>query len=787
MAVAALDSLVNRLWRGNSRSSSRRRSRNRRSRTSSNAVSNTSFASDFGYGVSRPFVWGYKVAEFGVKTGITAGYLGYKGLEKLVVGGTRAAIATPGAIRAAPGAMYRKAGRALKATKNAIRKSPRFALDTLAATPRAIYTGLNTARKAAWEGVVAANPLKDIKNFFEAGYNLCTTKPSWQNYKKHLKEWNILGDGDLAKVLFYSALAINPLAYPFLAGIRFATAAGAYTGKEIATSDKVRPGLAKFINKHKKKISLVGAPFGVDRRSIESKLSRASVDRALRTLKDDKVFREHMYPIAIHTAIGLKGYGGLVGGAYLTWLTSKTANKISNNSRWGPVRWLSGKVGKYSGKTSNLLANLVPISMLANGFPDHRGFKLTELVKGEYNDDIREGVHAAAEDIKGKYDYVASGEILTDAKDYVTDELLGDSWDVACAGAGLAKDGIVKGAGMAWDGTKYVFTGPMVQDVKDVAEATANTYKYVRSGEVFADLGNFVTNDIPQIALNAAKDLAWDALEVVGLDQEERYAVIACGFDYDPRCGPFGMFQRSNPNWFLTESCKVYNDLLEMGFKPENIKVLSPNDLDRAGHHVTSLPGYEKFEDAFDDNSYDHDATERNLAKVIKDVGSQVDGNDVFMLYVTTHGNTTGGIWDDSEPMSYFMLDCGDERVTEKELDKMVDCIQAGREFYIVEACHSGTFARIADGPNEEAIGVSRRDQVAYSDRYGNSLGRYFIKELKLAGMEKGKSDEEIKDILKKSLDKWRRDDGIGSHRYTQKPQYGSGGVVEEINTRRAA
>ncbi|MBU0615909.1 MAG: C13 family peptidase, partial [Nanoarchaeota archaeon] len=385
--------------------------------------------------------------------------------------------------------------------------------------------------------------------------------------------------------------------------------------------------------------------------------------------------------------------------------------------------------------------------------------------KGEYNDDFVKGVK-----------YVKDGELEADAVDYLkSHQYLKDAGRAAAFVGNEALDAAKSAGHKGLDAAKYVFCGDMKDDIVD-------GYKYAFKGGLEHDVKeryDYITSvqplkDLGAIAANLGIKVATDVGELVGINPEERYAVVVAGFDWDEAAGPFGMYRRDNPQWFMNETCKAYNDLLQMGFKPENIRVLSPNEAPGDTSYLRNTAGYDEFRDAFKDHSYSHEATRQNVTRVLEDMASKVDSNDVFVMYVGTHGNTD---WNGD---SYVCLDNGDQQMTWKEMKHASDKINGGREIYIVDACHSGDFANLADEEHEEAIAASKDTQVAYSDSYGDSFARYFLNELKNIGVSRNMPDSAIKTAADVAMQRFKRGN-YGAASGNQVAQYGSGGDVQQV------
>jgi hypothetical protein len=128
---------------------------------------------------------------------------------------------------------------------------------------------------------------------------------------------------------------------------------------------------------------------------------------------------------------------------------------------------------------------------------------------------------------------------------------------------------------------------------------------------------------------------------------------------------------------------------------------------------------------------------------------------------MTTHGNEN---WEfdkeslDIKKSSYVGLNNGTDKMCDYELADYVKDIRGGKELYFVDACHSGGFAKELGKGSDICVTACKVDQPAVMHMNGDSLGSYFIEELKQKGGIDGRlTYEQVKDCLKTSLDKFKR------------------------------
>ena len=552
-----------------------------------------------------------------------------------------------------------------------------------------VHTGVNAA--------YAANPLRDVKNFFVSGYNIAKEGISWKKYKAELKKGKFLGKGNLANMLFTTGIVASGI-YPGLLALRAGIGAGAYLGKRYLTTDKNVERMSSFTEKRKKSLSRLGKTFlGIPRDKIENYLSKKNIEKELKLLRNDSYYRQKALPTVMDAAIAAKGYSGLIGFKWLSGALSKGSAKVEQSTKSTLIRKIAKAGAKTTGFTRNIFSDTLSALVFASGaYHLHENGTLAKLASGKYYDDAKENI-----------EYASSGDLIKDIKAYFSE-------------------------------------GKYKKDIAKVVSGAAD------------DVAAFVKAQF-KAAAQKAEQVVQDPVAAI-INPEEKYAVVVAGYDAEGT-GFFGMGPKTNER-FLMEQCQIYHDLLDMGFEPENIRVLIPGGLDPK-HSDSHYPeGWEELKKAYSDDSYSHNATEANLEKILRGMSTKVDGNDTFVFYLTTHGNE-GLEFDDKtyefRRPSYAAINNGRDQVHDYELAEYAKGIEGGREIYFIDSCHSGGFAKELGKGNDVCIAACRKDQPAVMHMNGDSAGSYFIEELKKnGGIDTSTSYEKVKTCLKSAMKKFK-------------------------------
>ncbi|MBD3304124.1 hypothetical protein GF343_03190 [Candidatus Woesearchaeota archaeon] len=386
---------------------------------------------------------------------------------------------------------------------------------------------------------------------------------------------------------------------------------------------------------------------------------------------------------------------GYAGLIGLKWLAG-AVGKTGNNLKEASDGWLAQKVGGLAGGVGDFTKNISSDTLSALVFAAGAGQMYeTGAINKVFNGEYYE-------DAKDKFNYFVDGNSVQDVKHYFS--------------SGKYKDD----AAVAVTGT---------------ADSVAKFLK-----EKF------------QSAAETAHEAAKDPVAAV-INPEEKYAVICAGYDIEHS-------SLGEPcERFVAEQCHVYKDLLDMGYKPENIKVLMPEGLDVV-HSDSHFPGgFQELKHAYADSSYCHEATEANLESVLREMSTKVDGNDTFVFYLGSHGNSSYN-FDDGEfrKNSYVGLSNGKEVMHDHELCDYVKDIDGEKEFYFIDACYSSGFAE--EGAKQDGIWVAActKDQPALMHQNGDSFASELVETLKQnGGIDNDTTYEQVKACSKDTIDKFRK------------------------------
>lgn len=518
----------------------------------------------------------------------------------------------------------------------------------------AVAAPLEFVAKTGYHALHAANPVRDLTEFVKGAYGLLTEKKSWKDYKADLKQGKFLGKGNLAKVLFYSGIALSGAYIPLLI-TRAAIGGGAYLTKRLATWEPMKNKVASLVDKLSFVPAAIGGALGFGYYKTKNAFSKDNASRTLEKWHDDKYFRKNVTPAILDGAIAAKGYAGVVGLKWLSSLIKKGGEKLQN-SKYNPVKWFGKKLSGVGNLGYNALGDYLSAAVFAGGL--HGSTKVSPV------------------------------QAYENAVSFV--------------------DSTRNDVGHAWTAVKNA------------------------GSELGAEVGKWFGD---------AKDSIADKLPFVD-NPSEKYAVITVGYDKDK--GWLKLTDASD--MFIADASKVYDDLVKMGFKQENIKVLTPD-----GNFNPKFGSYKNLEQAMNDKSYNHHASEDNLKRILDDVSKKVDRNDVFTLYVASHGLNNN---DDS----YVGLQNGREDLYDYELKEYTKNIKGGKELYVVGACHSGGFADKLGQGKDVAVSACKTYQPAISDNRGNSLTAYFYDELAKKDLSSQTSEQDIKEALLKAEERFKQD-----------------------------
>jgi hypothetical protein len=618
----------------------------------------------------------------------------------------------------------------------------------------AVGSSLETLARAGYHGIHAANPFRDASNVIKAGYNLLTEKISVKDYLKELKQGKFLGKGNLSTVAFYGGLVASGLYLPLLV-TRAAIGAGGYVGKSLLTKDYVKDKVVGFLDRNKKNIGRLGSILGLSRSNTERALSKRNMEQAFRILKDDKLYKKHVAPYVMDAAIGLKGYAGLVGAKWFSGTIGKGAEKLAKNTKFKSVRFLSNKVAGVGNFGKNASGDLLSLLVALQGgahFAQH-------------------GTDGFVDDIKQKYHYVTDGHFIDDAKNYVA-KLPGRAKNFVAGLFGYepkppGRDHYVPPAerGRGDHERPYDERPSEPEERRRPSEPERRPSEPEREPErrpsrpdPFPEFPRFPDFDRPEPEpergykprpepvppAERMKDINSGPADTPipgNATPKDKYAVVVAGYDAEHKYGSiFGGWGPMTRERFLIEQVRIYNQLLEQGFKKENIYVLIPDGLNPKNPTSHYPEGFDKLREAYRDYRYSHDATEANLARILRDMGKKVDSNDTFVLYLSTHGNlhkdydfSRSGSYSAKEN-SYAALDNGKDKLHDWELRNYAKGINGAREVYMINACHSGHFAKTMGVGRDIAFSASMMHQPGVLDDKGYSYATFLLDELKKKG-----------------------------------------------------
>ncbi|MFH1066023.1 MAG: hypothetical protein V1734_05955 [Nanoarchaeota archaeon] len=172
-------------------------------------------------------------------------------------------------------------------------------------------------------------------------------------------------------------------------------------------------------------------------------------------------------------------------------------------------------------------------------------------------------------------------------------------------------------------------------------------------------------------------------------------------------------------NFFWLGGVRVYGSLRNMGFKPENMRFLystgDPDFNDTLESRAIQMVKEEQF-----NNTYDNKATEANINIQLKRFAGLVDSNDIFAIYIGTHGAPS---FLEVEADGYF----GSWSV--REVQAGVEQINPGFGILYSDACHSGAFIKQLNLPEYVLMSTTGEHTYGWGDRYFSG-GAYFFQNL---------------------------------------------------------
>ncbi|MBD3259395.1 hypothetical protein GF371_02065 [Candidatus Woesearchaeota archaeon] len=662
---------------------------------------------------------------------------------------------------------------------------------------RAAGAGLDLLARAGYHGLHAANPVKDVKAFLTAGYNLVRGDWSIKDYKKELKQGKFLGKGNASTLLFYGGLFAAGFYVPLLV-TRAAIGAGGYVGKEALTYKHVRKNLANILDESKESIARLGSMLGIDKKKTKKVFSKKNLESFFNKIKDDKFYRSKVAPYVLDAAIGLKGYAGLVGAKWFSGTAGRAAERLAKCTKSKTIKNIAGRIAGMGNFGKNASGDLLSLLVgIQGGYNLHQNGVAESAFNGELY-----------EDVKKKIQYVASGELADDVKHYATVELPNKARAYVASGMDSFNSFVADIFGIeprrpSFDPHVPPYVPPSEPDrpygPEQPPEPDRERDRHGPDYPPFPDFPEFPDFDRDEDRdrgrdrhepetrppADRMKDINNRPADTPLPDNDtpkERYAVVVAGYDAEHKYSTiFGGYGPKTRERFLIEQIRIYDQLLELGFKKENIRVLIPDGLDPKNPESHYPAGFDKLREAYRDRSYSHDATEANLERVLADMSRRVDSNDVFVMYFSTHGNLHRDYgYDESgnftaQENSFAAIDNGNDIVHDHELAKYVRGINGGRELYLIDACHSGHFAKELGRGRDIVLTASMMHQPGVMDNKGYSFGVAFFDELKKKGLTVDTKVKTIFDSLKDGMKKFKQRFRYSFHGKRQTPCFGTG------------
>ncbi len=613
---------------------------------------------------------------------------------------------------------------------------------------KAIGSTLETTIKTVYHGALAANVVSDAVSYTKSAGKLvkhAVSPKKWGNYFSNLKKGKFLGEGDLANVLFKTGLVMTGTYIPLL-GVRAGIGGTSYLAKKALTSKFLAPKVARSLHMPITS-SLVEKLYGLKRGTIRDKLNEENIYSGLEKLRDDKYFRKTAFPHMMDAAIGLRGYGSLIGTKWIAAIAERLAKGVEDNTKWRFNRKIAGGIRKGAEVVKNVASDYLSLKIFSGGV---RRMKYVGAPDVDLVDYIKEPDRIKT-DLKA---YYKSGNLTNDLKETGWDTLLG-----LTSALDFVKNVVSAPFKGAYKLGKHIATGGVKEDIEYLKEYTdQEEYKGDAMEAIKATPGKL---------WDAAKTAYYDIADTLWINPQEKYALLIAGHD-----------KQSNNDFVTAVHAKAYKQLLELGFEDENIVVMSPNGM--SSLNTTGYPhGDQEIRQAYRSATYAGESTigsEANLKDALAEIAEKVDGNDVFVMHTIAHGHNDG-------QNSYFGLRNDQDTVTDKELAKYAKGIDGGREIYLIESCHSGGFAKHLGQQGDIGIGTSAPDQVSVGFNNGTAMSTYFLDALKeRGGLGTYTTYHDIRDALITAGKPFREDHG-GSIYYqhevdSQNPQIGNNGDV---------
>ncbi|MBW2991666.1 hypothetical protein KY345_00430 [Candidatus Woesearchaeota archaeon] len=174
-----------------------------------------------------------------------------------------------------------------------------------------------------------------------------------------------------------------------------------------------------------------------------------------------------------------------------------------------------------------------------------------------------------------------------------------------------------------------------------------------------------------------------------------KYAILYAGYDWRTKDRNVVHPIDKNATWL--SMVRSYNHLLRYGVWPENIHLLYCD-----GKPDFSDPAIKNIKGEIERRFF-HSADKTRLKTIEKEIGQEMDANDVLIIYIQAHGDSTAG-----------PLYCGplcsedyEKYLTSKEFSNMLNDNKSDNNLVVVGSCHTNNFIESITA-NGTFIGLSR-------------------------------------------------------------------------------
>jgi len=567
-------------------------------------------------------------------------------------------------------------------------------------------------------------------------------------------------------VLFKTGIVASGLYFPLL-GMRAGIGAGSYLGKELVTTRPMKAVLPRLVSLGKPAYWTLDKLLRLDKdkKTLTKALSRKNIRAKLDSLDDKKY--EKIQPYIMDAAIGLRGYGTLIGTKWLAGIAENLTGKVEKNSKWGIIRKPFGLASRLSGFTKNAVSDYISLKLASRGY---HNVDMSMPDKDTY---------------KNFKKYFKDQRYVADIKDAGIDTLIGFQgiFDLAKGGLNKAVNSVVNSAKSSydyWKGRSLIDdAGKGLDSIKEAYDNTSNAVKNFSLDNQLKDIKNYLEGkDFKNDSVKFGTDLGEklhksgiviykDVSDTLLINPQDRYAVLVVGHDKN---SPHP--QGAGNDRLIANQARILDSLTDLGFPMKNITVMSPQG--DASLNSSGYPeGDYELRSAYQWNG--KIGSIENLTRVLEDYGKKVDSNDIFVLHFVSHGGN------DKMGHSYMDLMNSSQNIKDTKLAEIVKPIEGGLELYLITGCESGDFAKNASNKDNIIVTAAKADQDAIVATYGQDRGKaidtYLLDELKKFGLHTQTSREDIKHMLVKANFPYRDNHG-GIIVQQQDPQVGQNGIT---------